>query len=188
MSESVKPHQFVTVDEYLALEETATVKHEYVGGHVYAMVETTKRHNRIMGNVLFRFGDAAEDGPCEVYFSSIKLRVAGDVIYYPDVMVTCEPDDDPLIEENPCLVAEVISPNTEATDRREKLLAYRQIESLRAYLIVSQDRRWIERHFRAEDGAWRQEDYVGEGPIPVPCPPDALLTLDDVYRRTGVIA
>lgn len=150
------------------------------------MTGTTKRHNRIVFNIARKLDDAAEGGPCRVYFEAIKLRAAGDVIYYPDIIVTCEPDDDPLIEKNPCLVVEVLSPSAEATDRPEKLLAYRQIESLRAYLIVSQDRRWIERHLRGENGAWRQEDHVGEAPIAVPCPPGALLTLDEVYRRTQI--
>lgn len=186
MGESVRPHQVFTVEEYLAFEETATVKHEYVGGHVYAMVGATKRHYRIVRNITRKLEDASEGTLCEVYAEAIKLRVAGDVIYYPDVMVTCEPNDDPLFEDRPCLVVEVLSPKTEATDRREKLLAYRRIESLRAYLIVSQDRRWVERHFRADDGSWQQEIHAGEGPIPVPCPPNALLTLDDVYRRTQV--
>lgn len=182
MGESVKPHDHLTVEEYLALEETATVKHEYVGGRVYAMTGTTKRHNRIVTNILRKLADAAEGSPCQVYVEAVKLRVTSDVIYYPDVMVTCEPDDDPLIEERPCLVVEVVSPKTESTDRREKLLAYRQFASLGAYLVVAQDRRWVEHHFRDDDGHWRRNNLVEEGNISLPCPPDALLTFDDVYR------
>jgi len=68
------------------------------------------------------------------------------------------------------------------TDRREKLLAYRQLPSLQAYLIVSEDRRWVEHHFRDESGKWQRGDYVEEGLIPMPCPPGAQLTLDDIYR------
>jgi Uma2 family endonuclease len=113
---------------------------------------------------------------------AVKLRAASDLIYYPDVMVACEPDDDPLIENVPCLVVEVLSPRTETIDRREKLLAYRQIPSLRAYLIVSQEGRWVERHFRDKSGEWKRSDLLEEGRITVPCPPGAQLTLDDIYR------
>ena len=77
---------------------------------------------------------APRGGPCRVYTEPIKLRVE-DVIYYPGVMVACGPegeDEDPLIEEAPCLVVEVASPSTESIDRREKMLAYRSIPSLRA--------------------------------------------------------
>jgi Uma2 family endonuclease len=187
MRESVRPHHPLTVEEYLALEETATVKHEYVAGNVYAMVGATKRHNRIGGNIYRRLADAAEGGPCQVYMEAVKLRVASDLIYYPDVMVACEPDDDPLIENTPCLVVEVTSPNTEMTDRREKLVAYRQIPSLEAYLIVSQDRRWVEHHFRDESGKWQRSDLLEEGRIMVPCPSGAQLTLDDIYRGIEAI-
>lgn len=183
MSESVRPSEFLTVEEYLAFEETAAVKHEYVGGRVYAMTGTTKRHNRIVFNITRKLDDASEGNPCQVYFEAIKLRVHGDVFYYPDVMVACEPDEDPLIEDRPCLVVEVLSKNTETTDRREKLLAYRNLPSLRAYLIVSQDRRWVERHFLDEAGVWQHEEHSGGDDIPIPCPPSSTLTLDDVYRR-----
>jgi len=51
MAERVKPHGSLAVDEYLALEESATVRYEYVGGEIFAMVGATKRHNRIIGNI-----------------------------------------------------------------------------------------------------------------------------------------
>ncbi len=74
------------------------------------------------------------------------LRAAEDVLYYPDVMVVCG-DDETLLQEAPCLVVEVISPSTEAIDRREKLLAYKKkLLSLRVYLMVDQQRRHVERH------------------------------------------
>lgn len=79
-------HELLTVQEYLEMEETASVRHEYVGGMVYAMTGATKRHNRITGNVYARLLAAARGGPCRVYVEAVKLRVE-DVIYYPDVMV-----------------------------------------------------------------------------------------------------
>ena len=78
-------HDSLTVEEYLKLEESATVRHEYVGGEIFAMVGATKRHNRIIGNITGRLWGAARGGDCRVYSESVKLRVAEDVIYYPDV-------------------------------------------------------------------------------------------------------
>jgi Uma2 family endonuclease len=182
MSEPAIPTRHLTVEEYLALEETSEVRHEYVGGNVFAMVGTTKRHNRIAFNIARKLDDAAEGTPCRVFFEAVKLRAARDVFYYPDVMVSCEPDDDPLVEHNPCLVVEVVSPNTEATDRREKLLAYRNLESLAAYLIVDQDRRQVEHYFRDASGEWRRNNFVEAGNIPLTCPPETLLAFEDIYR------
>src|SRR5918995_1199538 len=55
-------------------------------------------------------------------------------------MVACgEEPEDPYIEDEPCLVVEVPSPSSQNTDRREKLMFYRQIPSVEAYLIVHQE-------------------------------------------------
>ena len=100
MTERIIPHSLLTVEEYLGMEETASVRHEYVGGMVYAMVGATKRHNRIALDIATRLLVAARGGPCHVYVEA--------VIYYPDVMVACGTgDDDPLVEDAPCLVVEV---------------------------------------------------------------------------------
>ncbi len=183
MVEPKTPHGSFTVEEYLKLEESASVKHEYVAGEIHAMVGSSRRHNRIAGNIYRRLADAAEDGPCRVYMSDVKLRAAEDVVYYPDVMVACGPEpDDPYVESEPCLVVEVASPGTETTDRREKLAAYKRLPSLRAYLIVVQERAWIERHWRGEDGVWRRADLVDdEGRVPIPCP-RTQVTLAQVYE------
>ena len=182
MAERIKPHGSLTVAEYLKLEESAMVRHEYVGGEIFATVGATKWHNRIIGNISGRLWSAARGGACRVYSESVKLRVADDVIYYPDVMVACGPEgDDPLVEDDPCLVVEVVSPSTETTDRREKLAAYKRIPGLRAYLIVSQDRRWVESHLRGEDGVWRRGDLLDEGRFSVPCP-ETDLFLAEIYE------
>jgi Uma2 family endonuclease len=182
MAEPTSSHDSLSVDEYLKLEEVATVRHEYVGGEIFAMVGATKRHNRIVGNILARLWEAARGGDCRVYSESVKLRVADDVIYYPDMMVACGPEgNDPVVEDDPCLVAEVASPSTETTDRREKLAAYKRMPGLRAYLIVAQDRRWVGSHVRGEDNLWQRGDLVDEGGFSVPCP-ETSLTLAEIYE------
>ncbi|MDQ3436415.1 MAG: Uma2 family endonuclease [Actinomycetota bacterium] len=178
MAERVKPHDSLTVDEYLKLEESATVRHEYVGGEIFAMVGAMKRHNRIIGNISGCLWGAARGAACRVYSESVKLRVSDDVIYYPDVMVACGPEgDDPHVEDDPCVVVEVASPSTETTDRREKLATYKRMPGLEAYLIISQARKWVERHFRTEDGVWRRGDLVDEGSCP-----ETDLSLAEIYE------
>jgi Uma2 family endonuclease len=182
MAEPTASHDSLTVEEYLKLEESATVRHEYVGGEIFAMVGATKRHNRIIVNITARLWGAARGGDCRVYSEGVKLRVADDVIYYPDVMVACGPEGgDPLVEDDPCLVVEVVSPGTETTDRREKLASYKRMPGLRAYLIVAQDRRWVEHHLRDEDNLWHRGDLVDEGRFSVPCP-ETTLTLAEIYE------
>ena len=183
MVDPAAPNGTLSVEEYLKLEQIASVKHEYVAGEIHARVGASRRHNMISGRIYRRLADAAEGGPCRVYISDMKLRVADDVFYYPDVMVACEPEpEDPYTEHEPCLVVEVVSPSTETTDRREKLAAYKKVPTVRAYLIVAQDRPWIERHWRGEDGVWRRADLVDAGGVvPMPCP-ETEVTVAQVYE------
>lgn len=171
----------MSVEEYLEFEENSPVKHEYVGGHLYAMVGVSRRHSRISGNIFRKLADTAEGGSCRVHQSDMRVATPDDLFYYPDVVVACEPEpENPYLEDEPCLIVEVISPSTESTDRREKLISYRKIPSLMTYLIVEQDEMKAERHFRDERDRWCQVELVGEGVVPIPCP-QTELSLQEIY-------
>lgn len=174
----------MSVEEYLEFERDSEVRHEYVGGVAYAMTGGSGRHNRIAGKIYRRLADSAEGGPCRVYMSDMKVSIPNRPFYYPDVMVVCEkePEHPYYFVEDPCLIVEVTSPNTENTDRREKLEAYKTLPTLMEYLIVSQDERKIERHFRDKNDEWWRAELTGEGSLPVPCPLGARLSLEDVYE------
>ena len=182
MAQRAAPPPFLTVEEYLELEEGSTVRHEYVEGALFALAGSSLRHNRIAGNIYRALAAAADGTTCEVYISDVRCRV-GSVFYYPDVMVACgDPDTDrQAYRTDPCLLVEVTSPSTASSDRREKLLVYRQIPTVRAYLIVDQDTRRVERHYRDADGVWQRADHLNDGVVPVACP-EAELTLDGIYR------
>ncbi|MGH7713431.1 MAG: Uma2 family endonuclease [Gemmatimonadaceae bacterium] len=174
------PNRLLTVDEFLALEEGAAGKQEFVAGHVFAMTGASARHNLIAGNIFRRLSTTASGGPCRVFISDVKLRAADDVIYYPDVMVFCG-DLDPaaLIIRDPCLVVEVTSPSTARFDKSEKRDVYLRIPSLQAYVIVEQGWRRVDRYWRGPTGDW-QSEIIQEGVVPSPCP-DTVLTLDEIY-------
>ena len=186
MAESVIRDQTVTVDEYREIEAASPVRHEYVAGLMHARAEVTKRHNRIAGTIARLLLGARLGGPCRVYISQVKLRAADDVYYYPDVMVACGPEgDDPYVEDAPCLVVEVASPSTAVIDRREKLVVYKRIPTLEAYVIVEQDSRRVQRHWRDEHGIWREAEVSGKGLVPIPRP-EVTLTLDEIYAGVGL--
>lgn len=143
MAENFVSDRPLSVEEYLELEKSAPVKHEYVGGEIHTMVGASRRHNRISGNIFRKLADVAEGSPCRVYMSDMKLQIEV-VFYYPDVMVACgDVPENEYLEDEPCVVVEVTSPSTETVDRREKLANYQGIASLRAYVIVSQERRQV---------------------------------------------
>ena len=99
-----------------------------------------------------------------------------------DVQVVCDAaDTEQMYKTSPCVVVEVLSPSTQSIDLREKLLAYRLIDSLRAYVIVYRDEMRVLRHYRDENGTWWDADVSGAGRVPFPCPV-VELTLADIYR------
>lgn len=171
-----------TVEEFLEMEVASLAKHEYVAGEVYALSGATARHNRIAGNVFAQLWNAARDGGCRVYGSDMRLRIGNDAVYYPDVQVICDPDEtEQLYTLAPCVVVEVLSPSTSSTDLREKLLLYKRIESLRAYIIVFQEERRVLRHYRAEANNWFVALHGADSTVPFPCP-EVELTLADIYQ------
>lgn len=175
--------------EYLAREARAAERHEYVAGIVYAMAGAGERHSRIALNLSVTLRLAARASPCGVYMSDMKLHVAqAAAYYYPDVMVSCEPSfPDTAVKERPCLIAEVLSPSTAAIDTREKLHAYRGIESLRYYLIVESDRAAVTYYVRSAQGEWLSANLDPGERLQVQCDSvRAELTLASIYEDTGL--
>ena len=173
----------LSVEEYMALEQTSGLKHEYVLGQVYALAGVSEDHNRIALNVAAALLPAARATGCRVVGSDQKLQPGNDLYYYPDVQVLCDPtDDDRLVKRRPCVIVEVSSEGTEATDRREKLLVYRGISSLLLYLIVAQDRREVTVHFRDPAGTWQTHQALGTDSIEIGCLGDYELSLQAIYE------
>lgn len=149
--------QSFSAEEYLEHEKNAPVRHEFLAGQIYAMAGASETHNIIALNVAAEVRAQLLGGPCRVFISDMKVRVReADTFYYPDVFVTCDAEDrEPYYKERPRVVIEVLSPGTEAVDRREKLLIYRKLASLDEYVLVSQTRQRIEVYRRdRHDGSW----------------------------------
>lgn len=157
----IAQHQQLSEEDYLRLEAASPIKNEFVAGNIYAMTGASLRHNVIVGNIFAILRAHVRGSPCRTFMNDAKLRVAKlNSYYYPDVMVTCDPrhqtvsSGDTLVE-TPRLIVEVLSASTEATDRREKLQAYRSLPSLLEYVLVSQEEAMIEIHRRQGDIGWQ---------------------------------
>lgn len=155
---------FVTVADYLASEEASDVRHEYLGGTVYAMAGGTRSHNQIAQNLAFNLRQQLKGGPCKIYMSDIRVNFQireDEYYYYPDILVTSDPrDTHERFVRFPKLIVEVSSPNTKRVDRREKFLAYTTIESLEEYILVPQTGSEFTVFRRANN--WRVEKITGE--------------------------
>jgi Uma2 family endonuclease len=147
---------YLTPEEYLAFERQSEIRHEYLDGEVFAMSGGSLNHSLIIGNLTAQLHGLLRERPCRVCPSTLRVFVPATGLYtYPDVDVVCgEPqlqdsEMDTLL--NPTLIAEVLSPSTEAYDRGKKFENYQTIESLREYLLVAQDGPRVS-HFLRQDG------------------------------------
>lgn len=174
----------LSVAEYLAGENDGAVRHEYVGGQVYAMAGASARHNRIALNIAGRLNDHLAGDECEAFMADMKIRVAPDLFYYPDVVITCDPPGgDAYFRTEPRLIIEVLSPTTERTDRHEKLAAYKTCESVQEYALVSQQGMMIELHHRIHDNEWQTRIFTEAD---AQCAFESIgltLSLADIYRN-----
>lgn len=182
-------HRF-SVAEYYALEEAAEYRSEYFEGEIFAMAGGSARHSLISANLLGGLWNALRGKRCTAYESNLRLKVeASGLRSYPDAGVYCgqlEFDaEDPRGETavNPTVVFEVLSPSTEAYDRGKKAENYRLIPSLKAYVLISQDRAKVEVFERVGDGFWRLSEAGGlEGSIALECI-EVTLNLGELYDR-----
>ncbi|MDQ3686425.1 MAG: Uma2 family endonuclease [Acidobacteriota bacterium] len=179
-----KTKPYLSVADYLAGECESDVRHEYVDGQVYAMAGASDRHNRIAGNFYVRLSLHLDGTPCEPFMSDMKIKVDPVLYYYPDVVVTCDGQGgDRYTRSEPRLIVEVLSASTERVDRTEKLHAYKSVESLQEYVLVSQDALHIEFHRRAEGGEWTREVLSEPDDRLALASVNLTLELRDVYRN-----
>ena len=181
-----------TLEDYLGVEEMSGVRHEFVDGQIFAMAGGTPEHAALSASALVLLGSKLRGGPCRPYSADLRIRVlATGLATYPDAAVICgEPARDPVSAThvtNPSVVVEVLSSSTEEYDRGEKREHYQQIESLREYVLVAQDRRRVEVFQRAPDGAWVHHVYGPGDAIELPSL-GLVLSTDELYDAAGVAA
>jgi Uma2 family endonuclease len=185
---ALKQIQLVSVEDYLADELNSDVRHEYLGGYVYAMAGTRNVHNVIASAFQGCLHSQLRGKPCQPFNSDTKVRVRLPThtrFYYPDGMVVYEPNrPDQTFQDKPVVLAEVISEATRRTDEGEKRDAYLTIPTLSAYLLIETDRPRVVVHRRTADGGFVPEAYEGlDAVIPLDAIIGAMVPLAELYER-----
>lgn len=166
MSALLKSDVWLSPKSYLESEKHSEVRHEYLGGRVYAMDRASRAHNMIAGNIFAALRAHLRGKRCRAFINDMKVRVpvkGRDVYYYPDVVVTCqakEPSE--FYTESPTIIFEVMSKETESVDRREKLVSYFSLPSMKAYVLVDQYKRAVE-VIRRSGSDWKLEHIKPSG-------------------------
>ncbi|EDX86025.1 conserved hypothetical protein [Synechococcus sp. PCC 7335] len=150
-------------EQYLKLEETSPIKHEYIDVEIYATAGATDAHVTLTGNLFAALLTHLRGSDCRVYFSDMKVQVdAVNRYYYPDIMVTCnqQDKDETTFKRHPKFIAEVLSDSTVAFDRGDKFADYQTLESLQEYVLINTHRQRVECFRRNEKGLWILQSYA----------------------------
>jgi len=184
MADALRKQRF-TFAEYVALEEGSNVKHEFLGGEIYAMAGGTPGHARLAMTIGSALDNQLRGTDCRVFSSDLRVRVpATGLGTYPDITVVCgasERDrENPSTVVNPRIIIEVLSDRTEAYDRGEKFEHYKTIQSLKEYVLVSHREPAID-VWRREDGSWVSSRAVAGEMLAFRCL-GCEIAVDDIYR------
>jgi Uma2 family endonuclease len=181
---ALKPIRLVSVEDYLSGELISRVKHEYLGGVVYAMAGARNVHNIIGGNIFASLHGRLRGKPCRPFNSDTKIRIrlpSQTRFYYPDTSVICRPNpQDDSFQDEPAVLFEVMSRQTRRTDEGEKKDAYLTIPSLSVYALVEQETAAVIVYRRTEQGFVR-EVYEGTDAVIPLAEIDTTLPLAEIY-------
>jgi Uma2 family endonuclease len=152
----------ITREEYFAMEETATEKHEFFQGEIFAMSGGTFNHNRISGNAFSALMIRLRGKCCQPTNSDMRVETPSGLITYPDVSVYCgkpELTDNQCALLNPVLIVEVLSPSTRLYDQSDKFSLYRSIPSFTDYLLIDSEKIHVQHFHKAKENEWVLHEY-----------------------------
>ena len=192
MSTNLAESQVITPEEYLAGETIADEKHEYLNGSVYTLHDARNMagagdsHVKISLNIAALVKNHLKGSGCSTYISDMRVKVdAKDKAwFYPDVMVSCDPDDrqHETIKYNPVLVVEVMSKSTRDYDRGGKFAVYRQLNSLKEYVLVEPRHYYVEVFRLNKHHRWELFTYEGIAVSVELSSIDLTCTITDFYE------
>ncbi|MGB3694418.1 MAG: Uma2 family endonuclease [Spirulinaceae cyanobacterium] len=156
--------RYYSPEEYLALEEAADYRSEYINGEILTMAGGSTNHNQVAGNLYIELGFAFKKLDYRVFIADVRLWIPAKNTYtYPDVMVVKgEPEyhnnrTDTIT--NPSLIIEVLSKSTQSYDRDLKFRSYRSIPTFQEYLLFEQDEIYVEQYVKTDTKRWSLQEY-----------------------------
>ena len=189
----LKTKKVLTAEEYLAFERDADIRHEFLDGEIFAMAGESISHSRICYNLLGESHNKLKGSSCEGLSPNMKVRTsAASLFAYPDLTIVCgKPqlhDSKKDVLTNPKVIFEVLSPSTEKYDRTTKFLRYRMgNETLSDYILVSQDRPFVEHFCKQSDGNWLYRSFAGIEDVLDIQSVGIELSLTEIYNRVELI-
>ena len=179
----------LTEQEYLQFEKESQQKHEFFRGEIFAMAGAGNNHNEIFSNLFIELGIQLKGKPCKPYGSDLRIHIPQNTLYtYPDISIICKElsasndETDSTIE--PTVLIEILSPSTSNYDRGAKFKLYRDIPTLKEYILIDSESISIESFRVNKTNHWELEEYkTREHTLAIPTLA-INLTLSQIYEGT----
>ena len=164
VNEPALKYNYISPEEYLEAESAATEKHEYYQGEIFAMSGASLKHNQIFSNFFGELAHKLKGKGCKPFGSDLRIHIPKNTLYtYPDISIICgDPnltDDKFDTGTNPSVLIELLSKSTRNYDKGEKFTLYRDIDSLKEYILIDTEKVFVEKHIRNADNSWQLTDY-----------------------------
>jgi len=191
VKEPAPKFNYVSPDEYLAMERASKEKHEYFDGYVVAMSGASLEHNTIAGNLFTEIGYFLKGKECRLYPSDLRVSTPNrDTYIYPDASIVCgmpEMEDDKFDTlKNPVVVFEILSPSTQKNDIGYKFLWYQQIPNLKEYIMIDSRKIFVQAVRKEQNGAWRFDDITNRDSYLHTQSINFKISITEIYTDTGL--
>ncbi len=182
----------LTEEEYLQFEKESRQKHEFFKGEIFAMAGASDNHNEIFSNFFTELGIQLKGKPCKPYGSDLRIHIPQNTLYtYPDISILCKNfdflnkrNDETFSAKEPVVLIEILSPSTSNYDRGAKFKLYRDIPTLKEYIMVDSESITVECFRINKSNHWELEEYKTSDQI-LAIPTLAVnLSLSQIYEGT----
>ncbi|MDQ6844110.1 MAG: Uma2 family endonuclease [Bacteroidota bacterium] len=157
-------NQKISIEEYLWMENASMEKHEYYQGEIFEMPGAKMPHNKVSKNLLGTLFGKLKGKKCQPYGRDVRIHIQGNTFFtYPDISIICGEvitlNNDDYNVLNPTIIIEVLSKSTRNYDRGEKFKLYRDIPSLKEYILADSESVHVEVFRLNEKDHWELEEY-----------------------------
>ena len=190
-----------TKEEYLQMENAATERHEYFEGEIFqmqghgellAMFGAANLHNMIFSNLFGSLGFQLKGKTCRLYGPDMRLNIPENTLFtYPDISVYCgEVENIPEDEQSfvkPSVLIEILSPPAHEYDRGGKFKLYRDIPTLKEYILVDTRAINVEVFRINNSNHWELEEYKSIADIITIPSLKLTIPLAEIYATTSLL-
>ncbi|HEX7903591.1 MAG TPA: Uma2 family endonuclease [Chitinophagaceae bacterium] len=164
VKEPAPKYNYISQEEYLAMERDSEQKHEYFKGEVFAMSGASNEHNDINYNINRLVAPFLHGKGCKLYGSDFRIHIPENTLYtYPDFTIVCGKTETTEVYTdnltNPAVIIEILSKSTMDYDRGTKFNLYRSIKTLKEYILIDSTKISVEHFLKQQDNSWNLTEF-----------------------------